>query len=746
MNVIKLNAGAVLAKRQDKVMEWYLIQEGTVVQKFGFSEIVLGKNSMIGILETDWYICDYVVKEDVSMIAVPCKNGAELQRMLAEHVNFRPVFLKAALEQRHKALGLYLELRKKCDFLHKSAEKVYEDYQALCGELLIEEQPFMRIDSFEAIELTHRAESWEINSSNSLMKTYLKEYMQLMVRDNGLCVGAIMDAAAQMRRVTQGINEMVKYLSYNREILFAESENDLFHLYFDLAVTASGQKQDIEKIKIGMKNICDVMQVLGVFSVKQIAEAKKRYENYDFAKTTTGRINVASEDCVVHIMEYAEYDKVKISEFKQLLDAYKSLPDMLSTDSDAYRLRKQITQEFYQIYYKAFMKSMEQKEKLSPIMVMFFNFGFMDVEMLGEEHTNAVYNLTEHLGLFESEHVYTIYQWLIRIYKGESDPSKNEFDQDYRAYLLEQRKHGELTEQQMKELEHRSDKKVEFEIMNLFTTGNRMTYGKVSTFCPVLNEGDFINSVEKLALTAEKIELAINKVRDVDFSIFYREIIFRDAEKGIPQEPIMKEVLPDVILMPVVGIRGAMWQETANAKTDTSARFLFPIFMANDLDEQMSENMGRYRWEICRRIQGVYWNDIREKSLTAEYCDYLQFYRKNSNLSAEAKEKVKLALSRSRNSYREVFAKDYQNWLKFESKGSFRLNKVAREILIQYCPFVKETREELKTNPVYEPAFSKLEINNQKKVQRLMAIYDKYVAAGGTVTADLKDNLMFYQL
>ena len=112
----------------------------------------------------------------------------------------------------------------------------------------------------------------------------------------------------------------------------------------------------------------------------------------------------------------------------------------------------------------------------------------------------------------------------------------------------------------------------------------------------------------------------------------------------------------------------------------------------------------------------------------------------------EAKEKIKLALSRSRNNYREVFAKEYQNWLKFESKGSFRLNKVARDILVQYCPFAKEIRQSLKTNPVFESAFNKLEINNQKKVQRITAFQDKYVAAGGTVNAELKDNLLFYQM
>ena len=212
------------------------------------------------------------------------------------------------------------------------------------------------------------------------------------------------------------------------------------------------------------------------------------------------------------------------------------------------------------------------------------------------------------------------------------------------------------------------------------------------------------------------------------------------------QERIMKEVLPDMILMPVVGIRGAMWQETANARNDSSARVLFPIFLVTDLDEQMTENMGRYRWEICRKIQGVYWNDLRDKSLTSEYYDYVQFYRKNSSLSADAKEKVKIALKRARNNYREVFVKDYQAWMKFEAKGSFRLNRVARDILVRYCPFSSEIRMSLKTNPLYENAFSKLEISNQKMVQKINLFYDKYEAAGGEITPELKANLEYYEM
>ena len=303
-----------------------------------------------------------------------------------------------------------------------------------------------------------------------------------------------------------------------------------------------------------------------------------------------------------------------------------------------------------------------------------------------------------------------------------------------------------ITEEPMLAYKRSRKKKVEFEIRNMFMSGNRVTYGRVSSFCPIIMEEDFINVVEKMAVTAEKIENAINKVRRLDYSALYHEVMFSDPDRGINQEWIKKEILPDVILMPNAGTRALMWQETAGAKVDTPARFLFPIFTAVDLDELMIETIGRYRWEICRRVQGVYWNDIREKSLTSEYCDFIQYYRKNSDLSAEAKEKIKTALTRARNSYREVFVKDYQAWMKYESQGSFRLNKVSRDIMARYCPFAKEIRTGLSSNPQYQNAFNRLDAENKRKLQRFTTLYDKYQAAGGTITAALKENLRFYQM
>ena len=210
---------------------------------------------------------------------------------------------------------------------------------------------------------------------------------------------------------------------------------------------------------------------------------------------------------------------------------------------------------------------------------------------------------------------------------------KNEFDLDYPAYLADLRRNGTITKKEQEEWKDDQWKKVEYEIENMFTSSNRAVYGKISTFIPILCEYDIVNSVETMLVTAARINESLDKIRSVDFSIFYRDTTFSDPAHDITREFLKKEVLPDVILMPNAGTKAMMWQETAGGRRDTSARFLFPVMTAGNLDELMLETAGRFRWEMCRKEQGARWNDIREMSLTSEYYDYVQYYKKNHDLS-----------------------------------------------------------------------------------------------------------------
>lgn len=755
MEILKVQSGQVIARKNDKVKYWYLIQEGTVIQKFDFSEVKLEKNAIIGILEKDMFLCDYVAGEDTVLAGFICENYTDLKNILTGQEKIRNIFLKTAIEQRHQMLTLYSDLNNKSRQFHAVVESLYNDYKTICGKYKIEEQSFMRMERFNPLEMQHQAEPWEVNNSISIVKNYMQEYLQLMKKDDSLTVGAIMEAAAQIRRFTLGIGEMEAYLSYNKDILIGENGNDLFQLFFDLSIKTYAKKYDIEPITKDINVIVKVAKMLNVYNQRTVSRKFNEYIHYDYdnamsdgadGQNVRQEIDIISEDCIGYILTYAGYKDDEAESICNKLETYQKLPDRKSADGDVYKLRKEITAIFYDIYYRVFIRAVKEEKILSPILEMFLNFGFMDVSFMDEEHAEALYELTAHLDICHAEHIYTIYEWLKCIYKGEKEPSKNEFDMDYPAYLADCRKNGVLTQDQVNEYQQDLNRKVEFEIKNMFTSVNKITYGKISTFCPILCQDDLINSVEKMLVTSEKLENALNEIRKIDYSVFYREVMFSDPDKGINCEKIMKEILPDIILMPNAGINVIMWQETAGVKSDTPGRIMFPIFTALDLDDLMLRAVGWFRWEMCRKVQGVHWNDIREKSLTAEYCDYLQFYRKNHELSADAKEKVKSTLIRSKNNYREVFMLDYINWIKFESKGSFRLNKIARDILIRYCPFAKAARNELKSNPVYQASISKFDVETAKKLQKFNSMYDKYVKAGGEITTDLKENLLFYQM
>lgn len=752
MEIMQVKSEQIIARKNDKVKYWYIVSEGAVIQKFDFTEIRYEKNSIIGMSEKDVYLCDYLAAEDTTLACFECECHKDLKTAINGQENVRGAFVRAALEQRHQILCAYSELFSCVRQFHSFIEQLYLDYKSICNRLKIEEMAFARIEHFKAIKMVHRAEAWEVNNSISVVRDYMQEYINLIKKDDSLTIGAIMEAAAQMRRFSMGIVEMENYLHYNMDILIAPKKNDMFNLYFELAATAKAKKHNIEEISAKLESVARFARKLPVYNKRLVNRRLEEYKNSDFEGNAQNsgqlrkEIDIMTVDSVSVILEYAGYDDEAADEISMMIEEYRTLPDRNSSEQSVYTKRKKLTAVFYEIYYRAFIRAVNDERSMPWVVEMFLNFGFVSTGFIEEERCRELYELVSHLEICNSDHIYTIYQWLRSIYYGEKEPSKNELDMNYSSYIANEWKMGRITANGAKEAMDDQNKKVEYEIKNMCASVNRATYGKITTFCPILSDYDLINTVEKMLVTAERIDEAINEIRKLDYSVFYREVTFSDVNRGINAERIMKEVLPDVILMPNAGSRGMMWQEIADVRNDTPARIMFPLFTSADLDDMMLEVVGRYRWEMCRRVQGVYWNDVREASLTAEYYSYLQFYRHNHDLSTEAKEKIKNSIARAKNNYREVFVRDYINWIKYESKGSFRLNKLSRDILVRYCPFVKSVRTELKNNPMYQSSIGKFENDNSKKLIRYKSLYDKYEKTGGTITDELKGNMMYYQM
>ena len=158
MEILKVKANQLIAKKRDKVREWYLVQDGTVIQKFDFAEVALGKNAIIGILASDSFPCDYIAQTDVTLAVFKCENYEDLKRILANQEKLRSVFLKTAIEQRHQMFCLYAELQVKARQFHSFVESIYQEYQNLCGQLKMDEVPFNRMEQFVPLDMKHKAE------------------------------------------------------------------------------------------------------------------------------------------------------------------------------------------------------------------------------------------------------------------------------------------------------------------------------------------------------------------------------------------------------------------------------------------------------------------------------------------------------------------------------------------------------------------------------------------------------------
>ena len=177
MELVKFQRGQTIAKRNDMVKHWYLVQEGSITQKFEFSEVLLSKNSLIGPSERDMYLCDYIAAEDTVLAEFTCDGAKDLKKLLSGQEKIRGIFLRAAVEQRQQLLKLYADLDNKTRQFHMFVETVFNDYKALCLKYKAEQQSFLRMELFQPLEMQHKAEEWEIDNSASIAKNYLQDYL-----------------------------------------------------------------------------------------------------------------------------------------------------------------------------------------------------------------------------------------------------------------------------------------------------------------------------------------------------------------------------------------------------------------------------------------------------------------------------------------------------------------------------------------------------------------------------------------
>jgi hypothetical protein len=447
----------------------------------------------------------------------------------------------------------------------------------------------------------------------------------------------------------------------------------------------------------------------------------------------------------VKILEYSGIPEDRATCFMMNLTAFRNLKDRLAADETARAVRKAVADQFFDIYSAVLRKAFMTRDD-SRLIRMFLDYGYMDEKLLDIDQAMAIYKLA---GMKHSSdgtvNVYFMSEWLTEIYNMTKDPSVDNFGHDYSDTFRLLRKQGQLTDNDKAAFMNDREKRLDFEINNMLITNHKLTQGRLSVYFPILHRDAAPYDPCRLFVSPSLICEKLNWLLGLDFSLFHREIHYRNADTGIEKEIVMKKVMPDILLMPVYGTRAMMWQEITGRFRSSPGRFILPVFMDGNLDDMIIRLAGNFRWELCKTMMGASWNDVSQSSLTSDYSDYIQYYRKNRDLTEEAREKVKALITRHHNRLREIFTSEYEVWICNESNGNPRLNRVARGIFAKHCPFSRQIRGHLAKQPIYSDLISQFNIQRARKAKDLENRYKMYIRANGSLDPELQENLDFYR-
>lgn len=438
------------------------------------------------------------------------------------------------------------------------------------------------------------------------------------------------------------------------------------------------------------------------------------------------------------ILEYTELDEEVAAGFAEGVEQFLALGDKFARVPEAAAVRKKVTKGFFEIYEAVVKRSF--RDENPPLAVrLFLRYGFVSEELLTADQLSALISLPNIDNTSLECKVYTMPMWLKEIYEGRKNPSKDEFDTDYEEYLRKEAATGKRDPKTVQDTFMDPDQRLHFEIDKLLRYADRNVNGNISSFVPILCSEGLYNKIENAVVTGAAINSEVNKLEKLDYSIFYREKIMAYAEVEIPNFANTLRFTPDFILFPVYGRNGVLWQDIEGRVKQSHARILLPSLFEQDLGAEILKLMAHFRWEKCRTDMGAQWNNYRYPSLTSEYTDYLQFYRKNSELTPEKKEKIKAQLQQCNNKHREVFARDYADWMQKEAVGAMRLNRITRNILFTYCPFASDVAQGLLVQNAYQEAARRYMTEKRKLEQSFTVIERKFEKNGRELPQEIKN-------
>ena len=701
MGLVNLKPNEIIHKKGDKVETVEIVVKGKVIIELEDGSIPAEVGTILGCCEQpgEEYYYNYKACEESAVFSYPYSCFDDLSKIIASNPKISPIL--AAQSIRTVVLSL--------DQLEKDYNLCLQEYDQIKQDA--KDYPMMAVNVGAEVETFPEIETITPPSQVKPLASWQEAYY----RD----LAAKEDAVKKVYSLSANISTGVILNALSSVVRISDARRQL-----------SGYKKEFAKATQKFK------------SSLQLVKAKSNDLKRNGAEGEMHDVDI--KDALNTILQYAGADEESTENFRSIVLEFKKTPNRYDTSDESRALRRKVGMDFYTIYTSAFLRSLRDPMVPSEVM-MFLMFGFVDEELAGLENTRQLYVFMRTYKPDPNGHVVTVYEWLKKVYAMELEPSRNEFDEDYFTALRTLKTSGDINEAQMETMKLDPTERLKFEVKNLLALGNRMSFGRPSTFVPVFDAENVVRPLDMAYVDYQKVNDFYDYIRSVDYSVFCRQGSYSNPEIGVTQVFLNEDVTPYMILMPNMGSRASVWQEIEGKKRNTPARMIISIFNTETFEDVMIRLCGEFRWEMCKTEQGVHWNDVTDPSLTSMYCDYLQFYKKNHTLSTDMKEKLKTTLQKYNNNFKNVFVSDYISYIKFEANSSPRLNKVAREIIFTYCPFSAEMREKMGDNPQYADLIKKHNAHTAGLMRPLSNIIRKLQNEGTPIPPVLKTQYEFFK-
>jgi len=722
---------------------FYIIADGSVTAKVRGHEITIKKGDIVGIFDITMpvHTCKYTAAENCSLIPYSFENKEALLALLDRNSDLRKLFILSFCRNIVYLVRDCQNAYKECVSLYNYVQQVLSAYHDICHSIGLSGRILPFMDNIQQLDSDDTPDFYLEDFYTSMRKIIAESKAEISAN---FVYGFLTRSREDTNHMLSLSDKYAEFKNTYSDYLLNEDKLDIYDIYCDIFLRAQSNGAEVSSIDASITGIVDKMR--SIPSISQQLLAKRVFEFRSKTAQARQKGPVSKEDAAIReeltnslsiILTYADTVDTTANEFTSLLEQFKKTADRNSTDKQTDTIRRHLTRMFYILYNEVVQISLKQeKGKVPTIIKMFLNFGYMDPVLCGIDNAVELYKITEDYHGLKEEGIYTFYEWIREIYEGRKQPSRNEFEQDYAAYIRNLKRERKIDKETETRMLDDNMGKVMYELQNVFPQVNKITFGRIFSYCPILMEENILKSFDESLMTPRKILDTFNKILSIDYSAFYHEILFEDSNANL-KETVQIDIRPDVILMPNAGSKGILWQEIEGMYRTTPGRMMISALHTENIDKTFIRMTGEFRWEMCKRTMGARWNDFASHSLTSDYCSYAQFFNKNRDLSFDAKEKIKELMKRCKNSYKEMFVRDYMVFIQNESTGSSRLNKVVRGILFLYCPFSKDICQNLQGNGAFMDLLEKYRIRKSQHLHHLNQVFLRYQNSGKAIPEEI---------